>query len=197
MSNTSSHKNNQTHSPQLANQEKIFGAPSEPAKRPLSTTIQKSKDEVFALLINIQNYPHFLENLEQVEAGDGGRTTWHFRDAAMGEHKLSMPMMFENQKERDGLIWKATDAAGFKYSIAIHVAAAQAGRGTVVSMQVKYDNVAGQIAGVFEALFGNDAETLTKINLQRFKAFCETGHVPTTVGQPSGREELSTSTTKH
>ena len=166
-------------------------------KRPMSATIQKPKSEVFALLSNIKNFPHFLENLEEVDAGDQGKTTWHFRDSVMGGDKLSIPMQLEGESGAQELTWKASDKAGFGYSIAIRLEDAQAGRGTVVRMQVQYDSLAGKLAGMFEKIFGNDAEILTKKNLQRFKAFCETGHVPTIVGQPSGRDEDTSTTTKH
>jgi uncharacterized membrane protein len=160
----------------------------EPAKRPISTTIQKPLAEVAALLGNIKNLPNYLENLEKVEAGKDLKSTWHFRDATAGEASFAVPMRFEDVPG-EGVIWSAEDAAGFKYSVAVQLQAAQAGRGTVVRMMTAYETKTGALASAFEKMFGANAELSSKKNLQRFKAFCETGHVPTIEGQSSGRDE--------
>ena len=78
---------------------------------------------------------------------------------------------------------------GFVYTLAIHLEPAQYGRGTVARLIVSYDATSGAIASIFEKMFGGDATLLSRKNLQRLKAFCETGNVPTTDGQSSGREE--------
>jgi uncharacterized membrane protein len=173
-----------------------FAADGE-AKRPLSTTIQKPIAEVAAVLRNIQNFPLFFENLETVETLDAKKSTWRFKNASDVEISLSIPMSIQFDVYDQGMIWQSEDAAGFKYSIAIQLESAPAGRGTVARMMVSYDNLAGEIAGKVEKLFGKDALITSRKNLQRFKALCETGHVPTIEGQSSGREEDQSTENKH
>lgn len=163
-------------------------------QRPFSITINKPQDEVFLVLRNMDNFPHFFEKLERVESFAVGRFVWHFRDDTAPDGSFALPVRMEYGAQNDGLMWKAEDAAGFSYTVALKLEPAPAGRGTIVRMMVVYDNMVGELAGRFEKLLGKDAEVLSKKNLQRLKAFCETGHVPTTQGQPSGRtEDLETS----
>lgn len=155
------------------------------AKHPLSATIQRPQSEIFAILRDVGNFPLFFENLERVEVLNSELSNWHFK----GEEEFAVPIQIRSDFDGDLLVWKSQDATGFVYTLAIHLEPAQAGRGTVVRLMVAYDATSGAIASIFEKMFGLDAKVLSKKNLQRLKAFCETGHVPTTDGQPSGREE--------
>lgn len=166
-------------------------------KRPFSLTInKKSISEVYAVLKNIDNLPFFFEHLEKVQMKNSNQGEWHFRDANKGE-VISMPMNVETDDAASSLVWKSETSAGFDYSVGIFLEPAAAGRGTVVRMLVAYDTLAGKTFGRFEALMGKDAMIASKRNLYRLKAFIETGHVPTTEGQPSGREEDKPQAMKH
>lgn len=160
----------------------------EPSKRPISETINKPLAEVTALISNLKNLPQFLEYLEMVEAGKGSESKWHFKNAEHGNKGLVVPIHFETIAG-EGVFWQAQDSAGFQYSVGVQILPAPAGRGTIVRMMTAYESGVGEIAGAVEKLFSKDAEATSKKNMQRFKAFCETGHVPTTEGQSSGREE--------
>ncbi len=167
-------------------------------KRPLTQTIhKKTPAEVFTLLKNLDNLPQFFENLSKVESLGPNKANWYFKNNSPSFDSFSVPMSLEFDTNNQGLVWKAEDAAGFDYSVAIELQTAPANRGTIVHMMVAYDNLAGEIAGKFEKLFGKDAEMTSKKNLYRLKAFCETGSVPTTEGQPSGRDEDQPQELKH
>lgn len=163
------------------------------ARRPMSTTIARPQSEVFAILRNVGNFPMFFENLERVEILENEISNWHFK----GEENYSVPIQIRSGLDGDLLVWKSLDAAGFVYTLAIHLEPAQYGRGTVARLIVTYDATSGAIASIFEKMFGADATILSRKNLQRLKAFCETGNVPTTDGQPSGREEDLVDPFKH
>lgn len=158
-------------------------------KRPLSTTIyKKSMAEVFSILQRVDSFPHFLDSLQKVESRSEGKAQWYFQDS-LSKEAFDIPMSVQYDQNNNALVWKAEDKAGFDYTVAIELAEAPAQRGTIVRLMVAYDNLAGEIAGKFEKLFGKDAEMISRKNLHRLRAFCETGSVPTTEGQPSGREE--------
>lgn len=163
-------------------------------KRPLSQVINRmSVSEVYAVLSNFENLPLFFEHLEKVQIRNNNQADWYFKDLKTN----AIPMTFEADEQLSTLVWKAETKAGFDYSVGFFLEPAPAGRGTVVRMLVAYDNLAGEIAGKFEMLFGNDAMVTSKKNLYRLKAFLETGHVPTTEGQPSGRDEDIPLSMKH
>lgn len=166
-------------------------------KRPFSLTInKKSVAEVYAALKNIENLPYFFEHLEKVQMTNSNQGEWHFRDTEKND-LVKMPMNIETDDMASSLVWKSETSAGFNYSVGIFLEPAAANRGTVVRMLVAYDTLAGKTIGRLEALLGKDAMISSKRNLYRLKAFIETGHVPTTEGQPSGRDEDQPQSMKH
>jgi uncharacterized membrane protein len=52
---------------------------------------------------------------------------------------------------------------------------------------LKYDPPAGVVGAAVAKLFGEEPEQQIEEDLRRFKSMMETGEVPTTEGQPSGR----------
>lgn len=158
-------------------------------KRPLSQTIyKKTVSEVYSVLKNIENLPLFFENLERVQIRGDREADWYFKGLQV-ENMEPVPMSLTVDEDLSSLVWKAETKAGFDYSVGFFLEPAPANRGTIVRMLVAYDNLIGEIGGKLELLFGKDALITSKKNLYRLKAFLETGHVPTTEGQPSGRDE--------
>lgn len=165
--------------------------------RPFSLTIsKKSPQEVYTILRNLENLPSFFEHLERVQIINADQADWYFNEAGIAE-SVQVPMQLEGDEEAFTLIWKTGTSAGFDYLVGIYLENASAGRGTMVRMLVTYDNMIGEVAGKIERLFGKDAMLTSKKNLYRLKAFIETGHVPTTQGQPSGRDEDEGDQLKH
>jgi hypothetical protein len=58
-------------------------------------------------------------------------------------------------------------------------------KGTVVRLFLDADDSKGKFLG---NIFGIDAETFVLTTLRRLKAYMETGEIPTTEGQPTGKE---------
>ncbi|AFY01930.1 SRPBCC family protein [Bdellovibrio bacteriovorus] len=157
--------------------------------RPFSLTINKKNPaEVYALLRNLENLPSFFEHLGRVQINGPNQADWYFNEAGI-DQPVRVPMQLEDDEGAFTLIWKTETSAGFDYQVGIFLENASASRGTMVRMLVAYDNLAGEVGGKIERLFGKDAMMTSKKNLYRLKAFIETGHVPTTQGQPSGRDE--------
>lgn len=161
--------------------------------RPFSETINRPIAEVTAMLKEISNFPIFLENLEKIESA-GITSIWKFKNRN-GEGSFELPV--RNTENENEFKFEAQDEGGFTFSLRIVLVPAQAGRGTIVRMRCDYDTTTGQLAGMIEKLLGKDATTMTKLTAQRFKALCETGSVPTIIGQSSGREEDQPDNMKH
>jgi uncharacterized membrane protein len=62
-------------------------------------------------------------------------------------------------------------------------------RSTVLIVSSDYTLPGGKLQEWLEMFSGNDPDTVVQVQMKRLKAFLETGEIPTTVGQPSGREE--------
>jgi uncharacterized membrane protein len=176
-----SKKNNAFHLAKIGN--------TEEGKIPHCATINKPLEQVAIIVGDISNFPLFFEGLKKVEM-EGQQASWHFQTSG-SDLKTVMMKLNENRVDRTWT-WQADDSAGFNYSVTVKLDKAQADRGTIVQMKVQYENKFAGTLAAFEKIFGGkDAEMTTKINLQRLKAFCETGSIPTIEGQPSGRDEDS------
>lgn len=156
-------------------------------KRPFSATINRPIDFVSEKLRVLENYPIFFENLKKVETIGEKKSKWFFKS----EEELMAPMQLIKESSNHFLVWKTEDAAGFDFTFAVSVEEAQANRGTIVRIMSIYDSKTSDILSKLEAVLGTNASITMKKALQRFKAFCETGHFPTVEGQPSGRDKDS------
>ena len=65
-----------------------------------------------------------------------------------------------------------------------------AGRGTEVHVRLQYDPPAGKVGATVAWLLGHDPASAIREDLRRFKQIMETGEVPTTDGQPRGRQSI-------
>lgn len=83
----------------------------------------------------------------------------------------------------DLVVWRAGED-GFG---AFALRPAAGGRGTIVTFKMQ---MVGEWSGTVARMVGRDADTRAAVALRKLKAYLETGEVPTTEGQSSGREEL-------
>lgn len=157
---------------------------------PLSVTIRAAYPRVESLIRNVENFPQFLDGLKKVEVNSASQATWYFQRTD-DEEQMSFTMNLELAGTQPEVRWRSSDAMGFDYLVRLWLENAPGDRGTIVRMQISYDSQVGEWAQNFERLFGKDPRINSRKNLLRLKAFCETGSVPTTEGQPSGREEIT------
>ena len=85
----------------------------------------------------------------------------------------------------DLIVWRAGEE-GFG---AFALRPAPGGRGTIVTFKMSFE---GEWTGTIARMVGRDSDTRAAVALRKLKAYLETGEVPTTEGQPSGREEVRT-----
>lgn len=107
-----------------------------------------------------------------------------------------LPKGFERFIELNLL--NAEETAGDEYAISWETSPDSKVRGTLTFLLKKAPGNRGTIISAeatFDILKTNDADPSVFMNifLKRMKALVETGEIPTTTGQPSGREELISS----
>ena len=57
-------------------------------------------------------------------------------------------------------------------------------------MQLQYDPPAGKLGAAVAWLLGHEPSQQIREDLRRFKQLMETGEVPTTAGQPRGKQSI-------
>jgi uncharacterized membrane protein len=170
--------------------EKSGGASGEDVARDVhvekSITINSTPKELYRFWRNFENLPRFMENLESVTERDDN--TSHWVAIGPGETKVEWDAEIYNEKEDELIAWRSLPGADITNAGSVHFQEAPGGRGTYLKVVLNYNPPGGKAAALFAKLFGQEPGQLVEHNLKRLKQFIETGEIPTTEGQPSGRE---------
>lgn len=131
--------------------------------RPQLTTISKPIEDVYKFLTDSSNYSGFMKDINHCQ--------------------------ITLQRTQELVIWSGTTTDHIKVIGAFAMCKAQAKRGTIVALKLKLEGSLEEIKNAMTKAMLKDSESKAYIILRRLKAFMETGEVPTTEGQPSGRSE--------
>jgi hypothetical protein len=104
------------------------------------------------------------------------------------ENFLSLSLIAAKDVGEDNytVMWGSAKDSEVPGTLTFHIYRGPANRGSIVTTSAD-----------FKALpFGDGPSDLVKLLLKRAKALAETGEIPTTKGQPSGREEITASQDK-
>ena len=157
-----------------------------------SITINRSPEELYKFWRDFENLPRFMENLESVTRLDDQRSHW----VALGPggKKVEWDAEIYNEKEGELIAWRSLPGADVTNAGSVHFEPAPDGRGTYLKVTLNYNPPGGKAAALFAKLFGQEPGQLVEHNLKRLKQFIETGEIPTTEGQSSGRAKKNEST---
>lgn len=144
--------------------------------------------EVFQFWRNFQNLPRFMKGVSRVDNVAGGQTHW-LVELPSG---IRASWNAEITEEEPGvmLAWRSLPDSQVTTSGSVWFTGSPDGRSTIVTLSMDYEIIGGRMSELTTLLMGEDPDTLVQTNLRRLKALLETGEIPTTEGQPSGREEL-------
>ena len=156
-----------------------------------STLIGKSPSELYHFWKNFENLPQFMRHLESVEVRDEKISHWKAK-APLGrtvEWDAELTSDVENQR----IGWKSLEGSDIVNSGVVEFRPT-ADRGTHVRVTLIYEAPGGKLGELVAKLFGEEPSLQVADDLHRFKQLMETGRIPTTEGQPSGRESVSAKT---
>jgi uncharacterized membrane protein len=155
-----------------------------------SLTINKPRAEVYAFWQNLENLPKFMHHLISVTRTGDNTTHWIARaprDFTTVEWDAEMLELRTNAL----IAWHSLQGADIRNTGRVEFSDAAGGRGTQLRVRILYQPPAGPIgaaaAGLLNPLLGG----MIKQELRRLRSLLETGEIPTTEGQPSGRRSHS------
>jgi uncharacterized membrane protein len=150
-----------------------------------STTVNGSPDQLYAFWRDSENFPRFKDYLESVRTLEGNRSHW----VARGPIDMRVEWDAELTTDQPGeqIAWRSLPGSAVDTEGSVRFTPAPGGRGTEVKVQLRYDPPGGKAGATVAALFGRSAAQEIQEDLRRFKRFFETGEIPTTRGQSSGR----------
>jgi uncharacterized membrane protein len=149
-------------------------------------TVNKPRSEVYAFWRNLENLPLFMKHLESVTDTGNGRSHWVANIPGL---PATVSWDAEIVKEEEGKLLGWNALPGSTIDNAGKVTFEDAGEnGTEVRIVITYRAPLGPAGEGIARLINPLFKTMLKEELRNFRRYIETGEIPTTEGQPSGRE---------
>lgn len=151
-----------------------------------SVVVNKPADELYRFWRNFENLPRFMKHVESVTVRDDKNSHWVVK-APLGR-TVEWDAEIINEQENERIAWRTTGNADVDNAGSVRFESLPAGRGTKVKVNLEYKPPAGKLGFVVAKLFHEEPRQQVAEDLRRFKNVLEAGEIPTTEGQPSGRE---------
>lgn len=153
-----------------------------------SLTINRPTDDLYVFWRDFANLPRIMKHLESVTVGDGRRSHWVARGPAGTTVEWDAEIV---EDQPNTLIsWRSLPDAQVDNAGSVRFERATDGRGTLVRVSLDYSPPAGALGAAVAKLFGEEPGQQIADDLRRLKSLMETGEIPTTAGQPSGRRSM-------
>ena len=152
-----------------------------------TVTIAADPSQVYTFWRRLDDLGRAVEPFAHVTALDERRSRWELRGPLGAKIGWEAEIVEDRPGER--LAWRATTGAGIAHDGAVIFAHAPGGRGTEVTVTMRYSAPAARTASTVSALFGRAPEQMLREGVRRVKNLIEAGEVPTVDGQPSARRE--------
>jgi len=153
-----------------------------------SVIVGKSPQECYDFWRDPTNMTRISPMVESVTVVDERTSRWLIRSPLGNKIEWDCKITGETRGQR--ISWRSVDGGGLYHAGVVRFEPSTGNRGTLVSTSVHF-RVPGGPAGIGLAkLLGANPRSEIREDLRRFKQLLETGEIPTTRGQPSGRRSL-------
>ena len=153
-----------------------------------SIIIERPADELYRVWRDPATLPRIIGFLADVRPSGKGRSEW----SADGPLGRAYSWTMQITEERPGELIRATseDDDALVTESEVRFRAAPAGRGTVMTLRVRFDPPGGKLGDVAARLFSDVVpKELASKALHYFKSLVLTGEIPTTDRQPAARPD--------
>ncbi|MDQ2687302.1 MAG: DUF2892 domain-containing protein [Armatimonadota bacterium] len=150
-----------------------------------AVTIGKPAQELYDFWRNFANLPQFMTHLQSVEVKDSKTSHWVAK-APFGR-TVQWDAEIINEDPGKLIAWRSLPGADVDSSGSVRFVPAPQGRGTEVHVTLSYQPPAGQLGAAIAKLFGEEPSQQIDNDLRHFRNLMETGEIPTTEGQPTGK----------
>jgi len=151
-----------------------------------SITIDRPIEELYAFWHDLTNLPSVMDYVKSIQvAGD----TTHWTLQLPGGVKSEFNSEVYNEVPNEVIAWRSLEGSELQNAGSVRFKPAPGTRGTEVQLTVEFIPPAGIIGQAITKLFGEVPAQYIGQGLREFKQKMETGEIPTTDGQPSGRQE--------
>lgn len=146
-------------------------------------TINRPIADVFRFWRNFENLPQFMEHLESVAVREEGISHWVATGPAGS--RVEWDARIINELDNRLIAWQSLEGSTISTAGSVNFDVTE--HGTRVRVNLQYNPPGGRLGAMVARLFGEEPHQTIREDLRRFKRLFETGEIPTTKGQPSGR----------
>lgn len=149
-----------------------------------SFAIDCSAERAYQLWRDFENLPRFMHHLQSVTVSPNGQSQWKAAGPLGSGLSWNAEIVDDIQNER--ISWRSTPGSQVRNSGSIVFRPRSNDRGIIATLRMEYYPPGGAVGRAFAAILGRHPEFTAREDLRRFKAFLESGEIPTTAGQSHG-----------
>lgn len=140
-----------------------------------SITVEAPIHEVYEFWRDPTNFPSFMRHLESVQDLGNGRSRWRAKgpDGSKAEWEAELVQEVENSC----IAWRSTGTSEIDNSGVVRFKAAPGGRGTIITVEMRYAPPGGKIGAAFLKLLRKEPGQEVAESLRAFKQVIETGEI--------------------
>ncbi len=153
-----------------------------------ATTINRRPEELYAAWRDFEQLPRFMSHLVSVHRLDQRRSHWKAK--APAGRVVEWDAEIINDVPNELIAWRTLANADVVSAGSVRFRRADNGHGTELRVRLQYEPPAGKVGSFVAWLLGNEPSQQIREDLRRFKQLLEAGEVPTTAGQPRGKQSL-------
>ena len=150
-----------------------------------SLTIDRIPEDLYRYWRDFSHLPGIMAHLVSVHMNTDGR--WHWKATGPAGSTVEWDAELTDDRPNDVIAWRSVEGSEIDHVGSIRFVPAPGGRGTMVTVEMRYSPPGGTLGSSIAAWFGEDPRQSVKRDLRRFKQVMETGEIITTEGQPAGR----------
>jgi uncharacterized membrane protein len=138
-----------------------------------SIAIAVPAERLFSFWRDVENLPRVMRHLQRVEALDRQRSHW----VALGPLGVAVEWDAEifNERENEMIAWRSLPGGDIETAGSVRFRPLGDGRGTVLTVSMKYNPPGGKVGEAIASLLGSGLEQEMAEDLRRFKTEMEAG----------------------
>jgi uncharacterized membrane protein len=151
-------------------------------------TIARQPSELYECWRQLDNLPKFMTHLVSVTPIDTKRSHWVAKAPAGRTVEWDAEILTDKPNELIG--WRTLDGADVISAGSVRFKPTGKERETEVHVHMQYEPLGGKVGAAIAWLLGDEPSQVIREDLRRFKSLMEAGEVPTTEGQPRGKQSI-------
>jgi len=151
-----------------------------------TVTINRSAAELYRFWRDLRQLPRFMKHVVSVEPIGDRRSHWVAAAPAGTRIEWDAEIVEDRPNERIG--WRSVGVAAVHHAGSVRFEPAPGGRGTKVTVELRYHPPGGAVGAFVAKLLGRDPAQQAQEDLRRFKQLVETGEIATNAMRADAKE---------